>query len=63
MTQEEAFIETEKMFGKDSVAEVDRGQAVTRYYVGECPKTPGPYTGFMGFSWEQALEFARESKQ
>lgn len=61
MTEEEATIETKKLFGNDSFTEVDRDEGLTRYYVGALPKTPGPYTGFMGFSWEQALEAAKRA--
>lgn len=58
MTAEEAEVETVKLFGKDSFAETD-GDG--RYYVGRLPTIPGPYQGFMGHSWEQALAFAKRS--
>lgn len=61
MTQEEAEAEAVKLFGDDCFAEVDREAGLTRYYVGACPKTPGPYQAFMGFSWEEALGLARQS--
>ena len=58
MTEKQARIETIKLFGEDSFTEVDRNENLTRYYVGRCPTEPGPYTGFMAFSWEEALEQA-----
>jgi len=61
MTPEEAEVETIKLFGEDSFTESDDHGKRVRYYVGACPKIPGPYQGFMGFSWEEALDMARES--
>lgn len=55
MTEKEARAETIKIFGEDSFTEVD-GQ---RYYVGPLPKHAGPYTGYMGFSWEEVIRLAR----
>lgn len=62
MTYEEAKAETVKIFGDDSFTESDNDDfGNMRYYVGACPTSPGPYRGFMGSSWEQALDFARQS--
>jgi len=59
MTNKEAEIETKKLFGEDSFTECDDNpQQSRRYYVGACPKIPGVYLGFMGFSWEEALNYA-----
>lgn len=63
MTEEDALTETKKLFGEDSFAEFDDAGGIDRYYVGALPKSPGPYTGFMGFSWEEALTFARGAEQ
>lgn len=60
MTEEEAKVETVKLFGSDSFAEHDDEGEGRRYYVGACPTEPGAYQGFMGFSWEQALQLAAE---
>jgi len=57
MTLEEAERETVRLFGEDSFTEEEDG----RYYVGALPTVPGPYQGFMGFSWEEALKFADHS--
>lgn len=62
MTEAEATIETVKLFGEDSFTEFDDAGGMERYYVGRLPTDPGPYTGFMGFSWEEALEFAELSR-
>lgn len=62
MTEAEAASETIKLFGEDSFTEFDDAGGIDRYYVGVLPTTPGPYTGFMGFSWEEALEFAKRSR-
>ena len=62
MTYEEAEIETKKLFGEDSFTEVDDHGGIDRYYVGALPISPGPYQGFMGFSWDEALDFARGVK-
>lgn len=61
MTEEEATIETVKLFGEDSFTEFDDLGGLNRYYVGPLPTTPGPYTGFMGYSFEEALKFAKLS--
>lgn len=61
MEFEEAEAETIKLFGEDSFTESDDLGERVRYYVGACPKTPGAYQGFMGFSWEEALRFAKAS--
>ncbi len=63
MTTDEARAETVDLFGDDSFTEVDRGERITRYYVGRCPTEPGRYVGFMGFSWDEALELARTHEQ
>jgi len=64
MTYKNAVLETKKLFGKDSFTEHDEIEThkflYKRYYVGECPKSPGAYQGFMGFSWEEALAHARK---
>lgn len=63
MEFEEAEAETIKLFGEDSFTESDDGGSEgPRYYVGKCPDSPGAYQGFMGFSWEEALGFARAAK-
>lgn len=62
MTEEQARIETVKLFGEDSFTETDDEGEIIRYYVGACPKTAGPYQGFMGFSWKEALDFAKGVK-
>jgi len=61
MNIEQAEVETREIFGPDSFTETDEAYAngQTRYYVGACPTVPGEYRGFMGFSWEEALGFAR----
>lgn len=61
MTEDEARIETIAIFGEDSFTELDDFGGIDRYYVGALPKLPGPYTGFMGRSWEEALSFAEGS--
>jgi hypothetical protein len=61
MKESEARKQTIKLFGEDSFTERDFTGGMTRYYVGPLPKTPGPYTGFMGFSWEEALDHARRN--
>lgn len=62
MTIEEATAETKKLFGEDSFTEFDDdGPEGRRYYVGGCPTEPGTYPGFMGYSWEEALDLARKS--
>ena len=64
MTYEEAVIETENLFGEDSFAECDdqeNDNGTKRYYVGACPKWAGVYQGFMGFSWEEALRYAKRN--
>lgn len=65
MTYEEAILETRKLFGDDSFAECDdqeNDNGIKRYYVGRCPKLPGIYQGYMGFSWEEALDYAKGHK-
>lgn len=61
MTEIEAVIETKRLFGEDSFTEFDDHGGIDRYYVGALPKVPGAYMGFMGFSWEEALRFAKGS--
>jgi len=61
MTEEEARVETIKLFGQDSFTEFDDFGGINRYYIGALPKSPGPYTGFMGRSWEEALDFAKRN--
>ncbi len=63
MREQEAKLETVKLFGNDSFTERDFTGGLTRYYVGPLPKTPGPYTGYMGFSWEEALDHARKNQK
>lgn len=58
MTEVEARKQTIKLFGEDSFTERDFSGGLTRFYVGPLPKKPGKYTGFMGFSWEEALRHA-----
>lgn len=61
MTDQQAEQEAVKIFGKDSFAEFDdEGPSGRRFYVGACPTEAGLYTGFMGYSWEEALELARK---
>lgn len=60
MTEEEARVETIKLFGPDSFTEFDDDGECRRFYVGACPTEPGVYQGFMGFSWAQALLFAAQ---
>ena len=60
MTQEEATVETKKLFGEDSFTEHDDQVPGRRYYVGQCPIFAGAYTGFMGYSWEAALAQAKK---
>ena len=60
MTEEKAVAETKKIFGEDSFTEFDNHGGIDCYYVGALPTSPGPYRGFMGFSWEEALAFARD---
>lgn len=55
MTEKDAIRIAEQRFGKDSFAEYDVPEEGRRYYVGPCPKRPGPYIGYMGFSWEEAF--------
>lgn len=62
MNEEEATAKTKELFGEDSFTELDDSGGMDRYYVGALPKTPGAYTGFMGFSWEEALDFARKNQ-
>lgn len=62
MTNKEAEIQTEAIFGKDSFAECDDQEQNRRYYVGRCPKMAGAYVGFMGYSWEEALRYAKVDK-
>lgn len=59
MTQREAEAETKMIFGESSFTECEVDGEVFKYYVGAIPKDPGRYEGYMGFSWDQALEFAR----
>ncbi len=59
MTEAEAELEAKRLFGEDSFAEYDDEQQNRRYYIGACPKLPGEYTGFMGFSWEEAFNYAK----
>ena len=61
MTEGEARKATIDLFGEDSFTECERDEKLTRYYVGPLPTVPGPYMGYMGFSWKQALELAREA--
>lgn len=62
MSEEEARAETVRLLGKDSFAEFDdEGPEGRRFYVGRLPTVPGPYQGFMGYSWEEALSHARAS--
>lgn len=63
MTDEEARRETIKLFGDESFTEQDDFGGIDRFYVGALPKAPGLYSAFMGFSWEEALRFARASSQ
>lgn len=63
MTYKKAVLETKKLFGEDSFTErdeVNHKHRFRRYYVGKCPKSPGAYQGFMGYSWEEALALARK---
>lgn len=62
MNEDEARIETIKLFGEDSFTEEDDAGGMVRYYIGALPKKPGTYTGFMGFSWEEALKFAENDR-
>lgn len=62
MTDKEAVIETKRIFGEDSFTEHDGQVQGRRYYVGACPVAPGMYRGYMGYSWEAALNYAKESK-
>lgn len=59
MDEQEARVATVIIFGEDSFTETD-GDG--RYYVGKLPTSQGAYQGFMGFSWDEALEFARASQ-
>ena len=59
MTEEEAVAATQELFGSDSFTECCDEEEPKRYYVGALPKASGPYIGYMGFSWEEALDFAR----
>lgn len=59
MNEEEARTETIKLFGEDSFTEFDDNGPGRRYYVGACPTSPGPYQGFMGYRWEEALMYAK----
>lgn len=61
MTEDEARAQTVEMFGEDSFTEYDDFGGMDRYYIGALPKLPGRYEGFMGFSWEEALDFAKEN--
>lgn len=61
MTEEEATVETKALFGEDSFTEFDDAGGIDRYYVGALPSSPGPYIGFMGFSWEQVVKLAKAS--
>ncbi len=61
MTEDEAIAETKKLFGEDSFTEFDDAGGIDRYYVGALPSSPGPYIGFMGFSWEEAVGLAKAS--
>lgn len=61
MSEEEATIETKRLFGEDSFTEFDDDGPGRRFYVGACPTEPGAYQGFMGYSWEEALSFAKAS--
>lgn len=60
MTEDEARAQTIEIFGEESFTGYDDSGGRDRYYVGVLPKTPGEYMGFMGFSWEESLEFARK---
>jgi len=62
MKYAEAVIETKSLFGEDSFTESDYQTENRRYYVGACPKSPGVYQGFMGFSWREALDYAKGAK-
>lgn len=62
MTEEKARAVTVELFGEGSFTEFDDAGGIDRYYVGALPTESGPYTGFMGFSWEEALELARLSR-
>jgi len=59
VTHKQATLETKKLFGEDSFTEYDDGERSRRYYVGRCPTSPGVYQGFMGYSWEEVLDYAR----
>lgn len=59
MTLEKAILKTKELFGEDSFTEYDDQEDKIRYYVGACPKSPGVYQGFMGFSWQEALDHAK----
>lgn len=61
MTEEEATVETKRLFGEDSFTEYDDAGGIDRYYIGALPISPGAYIGFMGFSWAQAVELAKAS--
>lgn len=64
MTEEEARAKTIELFGYDSFTEFDdEGPEGRRFYVGQCPKEPGTYPGFMGYSWEEALDLAKATIQ
>lgn len=62
MTDEDARAETIKIFGEDSFTEDDEYGGSICYFVGPLPSQPGPYTGFMGFTWEEALRLAKEAQ-
>lgn len=63
MTEAEAAIETKRLFGEKSFTEFDDTGDIVHYYVGALPTTSGPYIGYMGLSWEEALKFAHDSYQ
>lgn len=62
MTEQEARTATIELFGEDSFTEFDDAGGMDRYYVGALPTTPGTYKGYMGFSWEEVLQFAQSSR-
>lgn len=62
MTEAEARKQTIKLFGEDSFTEQDFSSGMTRFYVGQWPRKPGKYTGFMGFSWDEALRHAADAE-
>jgi len=60
MTFEQAEIEVIRLFGEDNFMEHDEEEG--KYYIGEMPREAGAYTGYMGYSWEEAILFATKDK-